>query len=288
MIASKTWLALNGAAFKPDSANRGYVHLSNYTVEYTEVGSGPPMILVPGLAGGFDLLGPLARHLSSRFRVISYQLRGEGDCFALSRPFGLNDLVKDLSEFLDCMRLESPVIFGLSFGGMIALEYAARHPMRLSHLILQGTGAKLERGLLPMVAGTVLNRFPLPADNPFVNQFFNLFFGGPQRKDDRFEFVTRQCWQTDQSVMAHRFRIVEGFDMEARLSRIRVPSLILAGERDVMVSAKSVEELKMGIPKARVQTLPRCGHLAFVTHPELVAKRAAEFLEADMAAPAIH
>lgn len=288
MIASKKWLALNGAAFQPHQVRRGNVHLSNYTVEYTEVGDGPPMILVPGLAGGADLLGPLARQLSHSHRVISYQLRGEDDCFALSRPFDLNDLVKDLGEFLDCMCLESPVIFGLSFGGVIALEFAARHPYRLSHLILQGTGVRLERGLLPMVAATVLNRYPLPSDNPFVNQFFNLFFGGPQRKDDRFDFVTRQCWQTDQSVMAHRFRLVEGFDMEERSRRIRVPSLILAGERDVMVSARSVEELKEGIPQARIESLPRCGHLAFVTHPELVAQRVCQFLEEEAAAPAIH
>lgn len=288
MIASKKWLALNGAAFKPDQANRGYVHLSNYTVEYSEVGDGPPMVLVPGLAGGVDLLGPLARQLSRRFRVISYQLRGEDDSFALSQPFGLSDLVKDLGEFLECMHLESPVIFGLSFGGMIALEHAARHPYGLSHLILQGTGPRLERGLLPMVAGSVLNRYPLPSDNPFVNQFFNLFFGGPQRQDARFDFVTRQCWQTDQSVMAHRFRIVEDFDVQERLRRIRVPSLILAGERDVMVSTRGLEELRDGITDSHIHSLPGCGHLAFVTHPELVAERVCQFMGEAAGAAALH
>src|SRR5262245_40297475 len=135
VIASQRWLAMNGARFKPE-AHRGYAHLSNYTVEYSEIGSGPPIVLVPGLAGGVDLLGPLARNLSSRFKVISYQLRGEDNCFALRRPFGLIDLVKDLNEFLNLMCLESPAIFGLSFGGVIALEFAARYPHRLSHLLL--------------------------------------------------------------------------------------------------------------------------------------------------------
>lgn len=278
MIATQNWHALNGSRFKPNWTNRGYAHLSNYTVEYSEAGSGPPIVLVPGLAGGFDLLGPLARCLSPHFRVISYQLRGEDNCFALRRPFGLMDLVKDLGEFLDGMCLETPAVFGLSFGGTIALEFAARHPHRLSHLVLQGTGARLEPGLLPQVAGTVLKRYPLPADSPFVNQFFNLFFGCAQNKDDRFDFVTRQCWQTDQSVMAHRFGLVEGFDIERRLERIRVPSLILAGERDVMVTPRSLQELKEGIPHARMQSLPRCGHLAFVTHPELVSEKVRDFL----------
>jgi len=263
---------MTGAQFRPHEARRRCAHLSNYTVEYSETGDGPPVVLVPGLAGGFDLLGPLTQKLSRDFRVISYQLRGEDNCFALRQPFGVADLVKDLAEFLDGMCLESPILVGLSFGGMIALEFAARSPFRLSHLVLQGAGARLERGLLPTVAGTVLNRYPLPSDSPFVNQFFNLFFGSAQRKDDRFRFVTSQCWQTDQSVMAHRFRLVEDFDVEPRLGRIRVPTLILAGERDVMVSPRSLEDLKAGIAHGRLQPLPGCGHLAFVTHPEKVAE----------------
>ena len=279
MIASQHWLEISGAQFRAHQARRTCAHLSNYTVEYSETGSGLPIVLVPGLAGGVELLGPLTQQLSRNFRVISYQLRGEDNCFALRAPFGLVDLVKDLGEFLDWMRLESPIVFGLSFGGLIALEFAARHPLRLSHLILQGTAARLERGLLPMVAGNVLSRYPLPADSPFVNQFFNLFFGSAQRKDGRFDFVTRQCWKTDQSVMAHRFRLAEEFDVQPRLDRIRVPTLILAGERDVMVSSRSLEELKDGIDKAQIQPLPRCGHLAFVTHPDMVANRVRDFLQ---------
>lgn len=278
MIASKSWSSLTGSRFKPHWTNRGFAHLSNYTVEYSEMGSGPPIVLVPGLAGGFDLLGPLARSLSTDFRVISYQLRGEDNCFALRRPFGHGDLVNDLGEFLDMMCLESPAVFGLSFGGTVALEFAAQHPHRLSHLILQGTGSRLEPGLLPQVAGTVLKRYPLPFDNPFINQFFNLFFGCAQNKDERFDFVTSQCWKTDQSVMAHRFRLVEEFDIEQRLERIRVPSLILAGQRDVMVSPRSLQGLRDGIPQAQVRSLPRCGHLAFVTHPDLVAQKVHDFL----------
>jgi pimeloyl-ACP methyl ester carboxylesterase len=164
------------------------------------------------LAGGFELLGPLARLLARRFRVISYQLRGEDDCFALRRRFGLQDLVEDLAEFLDWQGLESPTVLGVSFGGVLALEFAARFPYRLEHLIVQGAGARFERGLLQRIAGLVLTRYPLPSDNPFVNQFFNLLFGGRQRPGPLFEFVTRQCWQTDQSVMAHRFQLVERSD----------------------------------------------------------------------------
>ncbi len=230
------------------------------------------------MAGGYELLGPLARILAKDYRVISYQLRGEDNCFALRRPFDMTDLVKDLGEFLDCLCLENPTLFGVSFGGCLALEFAAKHPYRLNELILQGVGSRFERGLLQLVAGTVLSRFPLPSDNPFVNQFFNLLFGCAQKKDALFDFVTHQIWQTDQSVMAHRFRLVESFHINPRLQRIRVPTLILAGERDVLVSPRGLADLHEGIEQADLFRLPRAGHLAFVTHPNLVADKVRSFL----------
>jgi pimeloyl-ACP methyl ester carboxylesterase len=272
------WLAASHADFSPGSGRSGWAHLRHYTADYREWGEGPPLVLVPGLAGGYELLGPLARLLAAHFRVISYQLRGETDPFALRRRFGLTDLVDDLAEFLDWHRLEAPAVLGVSFGGVLALEFAARHPHRLSALAVQGAGARFERGLLQRVAGLVLSRYPLPADSPFVNQFFNLLFGGRQRPGPLFEFVTQQCWTTDQAVMAHRFRLVEHFDIGTRVGRVRVPALCLAGDRDLLVSEGSLAALGEGIPRSRVVRLPGCGHLAAVTRPETVAEEVRRFL----------
>src|SRR5215831_955977 len=93
--ASAEWIEASGAKFSAGEGRRGCCHLRHYTAEYREWGEGPPLILVPGLAGGFGLLGPLARILAQDFRVISYQLRGEDDCFALRQRFSLQDLVTD-------------------------------------------------------------------------------------------------------------------------------------------------------------------------------------------------
>jgi pimeloyl-ACP methyl ester carboxylesterase len=232
------------------------------------------------LAGGFQLLGPLARSLATDFRVISYQLRGEDDCFALRRPFGISDLVEDLVEFLEWHGLESPAIMGVSFGGILALELAARYPTRLRQLVVQGVGAHFERILLQRIASVVLSRYPLLADNPFINQFFNLLFGGRQHQRPLFEFVTSQCWQTDQSVMVHRLRLLEELQLADRLPRIRVPTLVLVGDRDVLVSERSLNALCAGIPLAKRVRLPGCGHLAFVTKPARVAGEARCFLNA--------
>jgi pimeloyl-ACP methyl ester carboxylesterase len=225
-----------------------------------------------------DLMGPLAKQLAKKYRVISYQLRGEDDCFALRRRFGLQDLVADLAEFVEGQQLEQPIIVGVSFGGVLALEYAARYPSRLQALVVQGTGACFEPGLLQEVASVVLSRYPLPRDNPFVNQFFNLLFGRPEKSGPLFEFVTRQCWQTDQSVMAHRFHLVEHFDLDGKMDRISAPTLILAGDRDLLASKRSLQALGEGIRNSRRVNLSGCGHLASVAQPRRVAAEIEKFL----------
>jgi pimeloyl-ACP methyl ester carboxylesterase len=234
------------------------------------------LILVPGLAGNFDLLGPLERELAKHYKVISYQLRGESDCFALRRRFGLRDLVEDLREFIEWNGLERPLVVGVSFGGVLALEYAATYPNRLQALGVQGVGVRFERGLVQRIASLVLSGFPLPPNSPFVNQFFNLLFGTRQTRP-LFDFVTRQCWQTDQSVMAHRLQLVERLDLGPRLGRVQAPACVLAGDRDLLVSPQSLKELSAGLPNSRRDLLGGCGHLAFVTHPHLVATKFHDF-----------
>jgi pimeloyl-ACP methyl ester carboxylesterase len=276
--ATGQWLKSRSDVFGAEADRTGVAHLKHYSAEYCEWGQGPPLVLVPGLAGGYELLGPLARHLAAHRRVISYQLRGETDCFALRQRFGLPDLLEDLAEFLAHHRLECPALLGVSFGGILALEFAARYPCRLNRLIVQGVGARFERGLLQRAAGVVLSRYPLPSDNPFVNQFFNLLFGGRQDTGPLFQFVTRQCWQTDQSVMAHRFRLVEAFDITPRLERIRVPALVVSGDRDLLVSERSLDRLTQGLANPRQVTIKGAGHLAFITHSQRVATEIERFL----------
>lgn len=281
MQASTKWLASRSTAFSAGVGRSGSAPLTKYTVQYREWGQGSPIILIPGLAGGYELLGPMARQLARQHRVISYHLRGEDDCFALRQRFDIDDLVSDLAEFIEWHGLEQPALCGVSFGGVLAMEYAVRYPHRVSQLVLQGVGARFEKSLFQRVAGMVLARYPLPADNPFINQFFNLLFGGRQEAGPLFDFVTSQCWKTDQGVMAHRFQLVEEYDIGDRLERILAPTLILAGERDLLVSPRSLQALQRGLADARLVRLPGAGHLAFITQAERMAREIEVFLHAN-------
>jgi pimeloyl-ACP methyl ester carboxylesterase len=277
MRVSSGWLHSHGLTLEDTCEQIGHAQLSNYTATFRISGDGPPLILVPGLAGGIDLVSPVAKLLSKHFHVITYQLRGEEDCFALRRRFDMADLVEDLAEFIDWHGLERPHVLGISFGGVIGLEYAMRHPHRLASLSLQGVGAKIDGNLIKLIAGMVLSAYPLPADNAYVNQFFNLLFGRGPQPPELLDFVARHSWKTDQSVISHRFRMVRRLNLRPRLDRIRIPVLVMAAVRDVLISDASLIDLCEGIQNVRFVRLPKGGHLAFVVQPERIAEEVTRF-----------
>jgi len=252
-------------------------HLPGYAAEYMTLGSGPPIVLVPGLAGGYEMLRPLATELAKHFTVVTYQLRGEDDPLAMRRGMSLEMLTRDLTDFLDYLRLERPAVLGVSFGTAVAMDLAIRRPGRLGMLVLQGADPRFRGGLVNQVGRALLGRLLLPHNDPFVNRFFRLLFGRDEAADSLFQQVTRLCWQTDQGIMARRLGLLDGVDFERTVHRIRVPSLVMAGEHDVFASKQGHRMLLDRIPNARGATIRGAGHLAFLTQPKVLARLIRQF-----------
>jgi pimeloyl-ACP methyl ester carboxylesterase len=247
------------------------VRLGGEWVDVVRLGRGEPLVLVPGLAGSWKLLLPFAQMLARHFAVIVPGLRGDrvrwGDpAGEPKRACEIGEYADDLAFVLDHLGLESPAVVGVSFGGAIALEFAAEHPHRLGALVLNGVEARFHRTIGSSIARRALERFPLPTDSPFINQFFHLLYGTKPEPGPLVDFVVDRIWETDQSVMAQRLAQLESYDMSDRLWCIGAPTLVLAGERDVIVPATRQRILADGISGARFQTIPDAGHVAFLTH----------------------
>jgi pimeloyl-ACP methyl ester carboxylesterase len=105
-----------------------------------------------------------------------------------------------------------------------------------------------------------------------VNQFFNLLHGCRPEPGPLVDFVVERCWETDQSVIARRIALLELFDVSGRLWRIDVPTLVLAGSRDVIVPASRQRALASAIPAARFEELEGAGHIGFLTHHREIAR----------------
>lgn len=256
------------------SSSRGRLNqlrLGGERVDVLRIGRGEPLILVPGLAGGWKLVLPLARRLARHFEVITYGLRGDRSPWDRpdrprrtdSRMTGYAD---DLADLIGQLGLEAPTVFGVSFGGAIALETAVEHPGRIGRLIVYGAESRFRSRLGGTIARRVLERFPLPADSPFVNQFFNLLYDRKPEPGSMVDFVVDRLWETDQNVMARRLAHLESFDVSDRLWRINAPTLVVAGARDAIVLANRQRDLARGVPDAQFESIEGAGHIGFLTH----------------------
>jgi pimeloyl-ACP methyl ester carboxylesterase len=155
---------------------------------------------------------------------------------------------------------------GVSFGGAIALEYAVRYPHGLSSLIVNGADSRFRSTLASTIARRVLERYALPTNSPFVNQFFHLLYGRKPEPGPVVDFVLERIWATRQGVMARRLGQLESFDISEDLWRIEVPTLVLAGTRDVIVPTARQRALADAIAGARFAAIEDAGHVGFLTH----------------------
>lgn len=235
-------------------------------VDVVRLGRGEPIVLVPGLAGGWKLVAPLARRLAKDHEVILFGLRGDDGIVGIPRPLSVDEYATDLAEMIGRLGLERPAVMGVSFGGAVALQLAVARPNLVGSLIVQGAEAAFHSGLGTRIARGVLERFPLPMDNRFVNQFFNLLHGGKPESETLADFVVERCWETEQSVMAGRLQALESFDVSEFLWSIEAPTLVLAGTKDVVVPPARQESLAKGISGSRFRAIEGAGHIAFLTH----------------------
>lgn len=260
-------------AFQLTEADRSQVRVGPWNVDVLRMGEGDPVVLVPGLAGGPKLLTPLARQLARHHEVILYGLRGDRQWIGGPRATSVTTYAQDLAELLDVLGLETPTIFGVSFGGAIALELAAEYSYRVGGLVLSGVEPRFRSITGVRIARNVLERFPLPSNNPFLNQFFNLLHAGRPEPGVLHDYIIDRLWETDQSVMASRLALLEDFDVSARLWEIDVPTLVLAGSKDVIVPPVRQRELAASMPNATFSELEGAGHVGFLTHRSEVANR---------------
>ena len=243
--------------------------------DVVRLGQGEPIVLLPGLAGGRDLLAPLVRRLARRNEVILPSLRGDRGLLGVSPALEVTELAEELARTLDRLGLERPILAGVSFGAAVALEYAVTYPHRIGGLATWGVEARFRPSMGTAIARRVCERYPLPSDSPFLNQFFNLLHGGKPEPGPLVDFIVDRCWSTDQSVVAHRLAMLEGFDVSDRLWRIDAPTLVLSGSRDVVIPPSRQRALAESIAGASHVQVEGAGHVGFLTHRAEVAERLA-------------
>jgi pimeloyl-ACP methyl ester carboxylesterase len=248
------------------------------TVAMFERGSGPPLVLLPGIPGPWEYVRGAVDALAASCRVLT---------FSLGPECSIESDVARIGKVLDDCRLDQAVVCGISYGGLIALRFAATHPARTRALVLAsapGPGTKLRPSHRiytewPYVFGPLFL-----AETPF--RFRRELERALPLRSDRWSFYRSQLKAfltagVSLPKIARRALVMEDLDIAADCRRVGAPTLIVTGDPalDWVVPVNSTTEYLRLIRGARQVVLEGTGHLGAITQPAAFAAAVTHFLD---------
>ena len=273
-------VSLNGATFCYEMAGEAH----DETVVVLHGGRG-----IGDHRGDFQAFLPLA----DSYRLLAYDQRGCGFS-SLTPPYTFEQFADDLEAFRRHFCGDRRMILiGGSFGGMIALTYAVRHPHGLSRLILRGTAASHHHEAEAIENFKARLHKATSASIGMVHKMFS-----DQVVDDT---ELRLIWlalmplyyeKFDPDAALERTRTLQlhaethnalfsgkNYDLRAELGTIEVPTLVVVGEHDWICPASQSREMAAGIPGARLLVVPQANHAVHIEKNAEVLQAIREFLK---------
>ena len=236
---------------KPSAADR----LSSSAVpRYRIKGDGPLLVYVAGLDGTGEMLFKQAPELSRSYRVVTYRSRDSG-------RFTYEDLADDVAAIIENTRERRATIVAESFGGGVALTFALRHPSLIERLALVNTFSRFRQRVKIHLAARLASIVPFSLlcyarnkGNAIGLLVDNITGEDRERFFDIISTVEREGY-------ARRLQLISELDLDDRLSEIEAPTLIIAGEKDLLI--RSVREARLmaaRMPNATVKVVKGAGH----------------------------
>lgn len=240
------------------------------------MGEGKPLVKAPNWLNhvGLDIESPVWKHwwaeLSAGRQLIRFDSRGTGlsDRNVLKNTF--ESWVGDLETVVDSLHLERFDLLGMSQGSAIAIDYAARHPERVSRLILFGSFARgwAKRGdEVEHEAILALTRRGWASDNPAYRQLFTSQFMPDASLEQMTWFNEVQRLSTSAETAVEFQREVGNIDVTRQLAKIRAPTLVLHCENDARIPFEEGRRVAAAIPRARFVQLPSRNHVILESDP---------------------
>ncbi len=261
------------------TASSGRLAAGAIEIAYEERGGGErPLVLVHGFAGSRDDFADVIDPLSEAGRTVALDQRGHGESSNPGSGYGLDQLVRDLTGFLDAAGIARCDVLGHSLGGMVALRLALAHPERVASLVLMDTAAR-STSPMPLWAlravGVVARVLP-PTWLWRMTRAGRRRLPEPMRRAER-EMGRERYWERlrvklvamDKAAYGEGLREIVGqVSLLPRLSEIACPTLVMVGAEDLAFHETS-RELADGIPDAKLIVVPDAHH-----SPQIEAREA--------------
>jgi proline iminopeptidase len=283
----------------------GFVEGAGARIYFKTMGRGVPLLLLHGGPGAdhSDFL-PALKPLARRHQLVLIDERGSGRSERLGDPtsYTLELMVKDIECVRRHLQLTQWVVLGHSFGGILAQAYAVQHPKRLLGLVLAGTGSSAR--CIDADFRDLRKRLPEPLRSRLAscerigifqtNGAYTKRYAAASAKaiapymhartpPRRFKNppplgmeVLREMW-----VRRSDFRIdgnLKGFDFTKALARVRVPSLVVIGDHD-LVSTTTADLTRASLPRATLIVMAEAAHMMFIDQTSRFNRLLQEFLD---------
>lgn len=240
------------------------------------------LLLVMGMGFSSRAWAGLPDRLAERFRVITFDNRGTGRSTRGPGSFRIRDLAADAAAVLDAAGASNALVFGISMGGMVALELALRHPEKVNALVLGCT-----------FAGWLGSRKPSPGALRDL-LVANVSFRGMKARSLARLLVSPDYYRSRPDEFAAWLKTVEYggpwlgalqsraialHHTDPRLSEIRVPTLVLTGDQDQLVPPENSRRLVRRIPGAELVEITGAGHCFPLERPADTLKVLVDFFD---------
>ena len=247
-------------------------------IAYSVTGEGPPLVKAASWLTHleYDLESPVWRHLITSlvpdYRFVRYDARGSGLSDRHPEELSLEAWVRDLETVVDELKLDRFLLLGVSQGGAVAVSYAARHPQRVSHLILFGAYARgaSERGPEQRAAVDALTTLAEQGwghpESAFSRTFSTRLAPGGTPDQQRW-LTDLQRVSTDAASAARYMRAMGAINVVDLLPQIEMPTLVLHARQEQQVPFEEGRILAAGIAGARLVPLDSLNHLLLEDEP---------------------
>jgi 3-oxoadipate enol-lactonase len=248
---------------------------------FVDQGDGPAIILWPSIMMDADMFAGQISELSKSHRVIAIDPPGHGDSAALNRQFSLNECGDAVVAILESCNEKSAIIAGNSWGGMVAMNVAARHPDRASAIVVMNSAAtpvsiahRIEYGLMPTMVWVFGIISPLIA---IATRSFLGKTAYKQRRELR-SFISEKLKSLNSKNIVHVVNsiLLGRDDQRPLLSRIGCPTLIIGGTEDKVFGPAEQQLMHKGIAGSQLVMIT-AGHFAPLEAAHEVTSEIANF-----------
>jgi pimeloyl-ACP methyl ester carboxylesterase len=257
-----------------------FTRVNNQRLFYRDTGgSGPAVIFSHGLFMDHEMFAPQVEALSGRYRCITWDERGHGQTAGDTlEPFSYYDSADDLAALLAHLGIERAVLAGMSQGGFLSMRCALTHPDKVRGLILIDTQAGVEDPTKMAGYQQLLHDW---TSNGLSDEVAGIVEGIILGENWPGAADWKAKWRAMRPVnVAGCFATLSARDdITARISTIKVPTLVIHGDADAAIPLALGEALVERIAGAQLAVIRGAGHAANLTHPAPTNAAIAQFLD---------